>query len=731
MDYRQELRHRDDYTRNQMHLTLNQASDAISKRLTPAERPLLIEKERVDDTYSRLLAYMAQGGADPSRATVVSALREDLLRINDKLFISRVRDEAPGQWWSAMRVTGIVMPDLEKGISEAVAAAVNASLNPERHEIAVARDKLYADLFDAVWTECFLTPADTLILKGLLNDPSAPESLKILIASAIVAGSMKVYDRAKVQIMAEIASSIATVTDAERLPQQSAPIILLTGLTVNLLLFSRRIENDAETARKIELLLSMRPIVAEIKNISRELLRTIDTDRARKKMNDEVIPGLMKMGPDIIKRMRDVSFDADVASIEENPEWADMLDKSGIRSQLEQLSEMQSSGADVMMAAFANLKNFPFFRRSGNWFIPFSADHSEIAGVMKDLPAEFTDILDGAGYLCDTDKYSVILSISRMPETQRKLVFGQLAAQISQLGEAKDFKLKLEEENTIRLIAKCFIMRMYRFIKLFDKDDACTPANVFARDFDFASSAILWNALNDADFTRLVGEFYFSRAMYTSALPYLKKLETGGDMAVLEKIGYCFQKTGDFGKAYECYEKAALLNPDSKWLTRRRAQVAARLGRYDEAASHYEALLKDAPSDKTLLMHQANALYAAGRIADALSLYYNLSFLDENDFNSRRAIAWCELLLGHYDKSRDEYSRLLLSQPIGSDWLNAGHLELLEGRIKEAIGYYREAVNIDGIEAFDRQVAEDLPTLQERGISGETFSLIRDYISTK
>jgi len=45
---------------------------------------------------------------------------------------------------------------------------------------------------------------------------------------------------------------------------------------------------------------------------------------------------------------------------EENPEWQEILDKSGISDKLQELSELQLEGADVYMSTFSMLKNFPF-----------------------------------------------------------------------------------------------------------------------------------------------------------------------------------------------------------------------------------------------------------------------------------------------------------------------------------------------------------------------------------
>ena len=58
-----------------------------------------------------------------------------------------------------------------------------------------------------------------------------------------------------------------------------------------------------------------------INDVIFSVVRTFDTQRVDKKMRDEVLPGLMKIDPEIMKKMRNISRDAENFLDSENPEW--------------------------------------------------------------------------------------------------------------------------------------------------------------------------------------------------------------------------------------------------------------------------------------------------------------------------------------------------------------------------------------------------------------------------
>ncbi len=110
------------------------------------------------------------------------------------------------------------------------------------------------------------------------------------------------------------------------------------------------------------------------------LLKATDTERITGKMEREVIPGMMKIKPELDRKIKELKDLSDLeGAMEENPEWEEVFERSGLAEKLRELNELQSDGGDVMMVTFSRLKNFPFFSDPANWFLVFDKDHSSIS----------------------------------------------------------------------------------------------------------------------------------------------------------------------------------------------------------------------------------------------------------------------------------------------------------------------------------------------------------------
>ena len=68
---------------------------------------------------------------------------------------------------------------------------------------------------------------------------------------------------------------------------------------------------------------------------------------------------------------------------EENPEWSEILEQSGIADKLQELTELQMEGADVYMSTFSMLKSFPFFNETAHWFLHFDPEFSAVQDLFQ------------------------------------------------------------------------------------------------------------------------------------------------------------------------------------------------------------------------------------------------------------------------------------------------------------------------------------------------------------
>ena len=159
---------------------------------------------------------------------------------------------------------------------------------------------------------------------------------------------------------------------------------------------------------------------SDVRMISMQLIRTRDTERIHRKLADEIMPQMLKLSPDIARRLSDKTSISDITSMEDNPEWEELLEKSGVADSLKELMQLQEEGGDIMMATFSNLKSFPFFNDAANWFVPFRADHPAVSGNGGEDMKKIASLLESMNVFCDGDKYSFALMLLSMPEEQRK-----------------------------------------------------------------------------------------------------------------------------------------------------------------------------------------------------------------------------------------------------------------------------------------------------------------------
>ena len=75
------------------------------------------------------------------------------------------------------------------------------------------------------------------------------------------------------------------------------------------------------------------------------------------------MPELQKLSPDLFNKIKGKTPGTiDINEIEENPQWQEWLDKSGITRKMEEFNEIQLEGGDVFISTFSKLKSYPILQ---------------------------------------------------------------------------------------------------------------------------------------------------------------------------------------------------------------------------------------------------------------------------------------------------------------------------------------------------------------------------------
>lgn len=707
-------------------MELHEASRILSSLLAQQSDPKLKDLlKQQEETYKYLIHYFIEGYADNSRDRMLDGIAATLHFINDSLLRNEILIDSSDIYSSTLRFERIRKATLTSRLREYKDAHSTASLAREAGgdlETIKKEDDALMSLFSYIWTMYGGAQDDYTMLVDAVKDPDLPFDFKSQVISALMLGNLAYYDRKGMNALLDILEADLS---------QSISARALVAIVLIMSAHRDKVTLDPAVKARITLWKDSIILYRELREVVMTLIRAHDTKRISSKMQNEVLPELMKLRPEILKRLGKMSEGADLETLEENPEWEEIMNKNGLGDKLKELTDMQMDGGDVMMLAFSNLKSFPFFTFTANWFLPFSPTHHDVVAVSGETGNMFSEILESEGVMCDSDKYSFIFSLASMPESQRQMVNSQMSAQLSQLKEAlADKKLKSTlpefDQETTR-----FVRDIYRFFKLFrKKDDFSDP---FASPIDFISLPIIGDILADDEILNLVGEFYFKRGYYKEALPLFLRLETdfADNHLLWEKIGYCYNALGQLDKALEWYSKAELFNPDSQWLIKKIALCYRLLNKYKDAAEYYLKALEKDPENYSLLMNTGHTLIEAENVNDALKHYYHADYVKPDKLSTWRGIAWAELLAGNLSKSLDYYKRIVINpEASATDYLNMGHVYFLLHDYKNAVSSYIESAKKEdyGLEKLQQAIEEDMSVLEKAGGSPHDMHLILEKV---
>lgn len=675
---------------------------------------------KLRQTYGYMIHYLIEGMDDPTRQDVYDSTVIALRDIRDNLLFDKLTLESPEVYYSTSRICRHRNLSFDKLWHELVEIDDNIELaraaGSEISGLYSDRYNLMHQLFDVVWTERDNNDMCVAITEKV-NSQSVDRSLSLYLISSITLSLLGNYDREKLIALIEIYDNASSEEIAAR---------SLVGIVLALRRHHNRVSSDRKILNRLELWQDSLMTYSRLRSVVKEIIRTRDTDRVAAKMRDEVIPELMKMQPDILKKMRESAIDFESGMFENNPEWEEMLEKNGLADKMRELTEMQSEGADLMMVTFSNLKGFPFFSNVSSWFLPFDINNPAIRIEQESLK-NIEAVLSLGTNMCDSDKYSLVFAFSAMPEQQRRMMLGQFEQQLSQMMEDAADHLEKRSNPEFNIAAIAFIRELYRFFRLFRRKEEFEDP--FCNPFNFLDLPAVGNMMSDEDIIILIGEFYFKRGYYNEALDLFKAMEKtkNDDSSYWEKVGFAYQSLKQYDNALSAYRKAELLGESGQWLIKKLAFVNKKLGNYETAAEYYSQSLLNDPDNISLIMNEGNALAESGDMQAALRSYYHANYIDPENPKIWKAIAWTEFISGNFDKSTSCYAKILLSDPEAIDFLNAGHAKLALKDIKGAVALYRKSAEYS-LKDFTEAFKADADTLDKAGIDRLTQVLILDSI---
>lgn len=678
----------------------------------------------LSDTYRRLLEFFKSGYPDPGRKSMLASIRREIRELASMIEFESNVAENDGVFFATVRADRMQPENFRKlwesyqSIEEMVGMADINDASSSR--LLEKRD----ELLDRTFRKCMIlrssdSEADIQFLRSALGGTNFSEKSQLMMVSAITLGLMTGYDRGL--LIALLDAFFAT--ESSKMKARA-----LSGILITLHLYPNDIAADGELMLRLSGLCDSENANRELREVVLAMVRTRDTSRVTDKFKREVLDNFKKFAS--TSKMPNTAMMQAMARGEEmelNPEWQKFLEESGIEKKLMKFSEMQSEGADLMMITFAQLKNFSFFRSVSNWFLPFDTSHSALFNFRELLSDSLEAFINIPGVMCDSDKYSLALSLSQMPPEQRLMLNSQMDAQQEQMKEEiTSIQLKMSDPGFSNEVL--MTMRgLYRFVRLFNGSTKCF-SDPFLSPLDVPRIPGLEEILCAEDALELVSEFYFKHGYYQEALHLfeLQEKKSGLNQYLAEKAGYCHERLLNYPEARAYYAKAELLGDSSEWLLRRMFNVLIDSEPH-RALPYIEKLYQQNPDSMKIRLDYVKALQATGHEDELVNLLYKCYFENPELAKTSLLLARTEFNRGNLDKSRLALASLNEESLIKDESREYNALNgieaILGGDIRSGVDFLKKI--------GEKRAEEELSAITDEKLDDDSRNLIMELIRAK
>ena len=405
-----------------------------------------------------------------------------------------------------------------------------------------------------------------------------------------------------------------------------------------------------------------------------------------------------------------------------------MLDK------LQDFSKLQIEGGDVFMSAFSRLKHFPFFNEISNWFLPFYKENEMIDSQIQQKETNlqpFIEQLQRSHYMCNSDKYSFCLNLQFIPESHKTMMMEMFNEEMKNVEEISKDENLINNFAISKSIITQYLQDLYRFFKLYQYKHEFS--DIFSWKFDIQNTFFFKKLIHNTRITRNLAEFFLENKHFEQAAELFSTLINveESDIELFEKIGYCYQQTGNYQKALEYYKKAELFDSKKVWIIKKIALCYRYLNNPEKALEYYFEAEKSEPENLYILAYIGHTMVRLKRFDEALKYYFKVEYLSPANDKIQRPIAWISFMLGKFDVAEKYYLKIIDYKKNEFDLIHLGHVRWCLKEQQKAIESYQEALRLlnNDYLLFFNAFNDEIDYLVKFGINGIDISLMKDYVT--
>lgn len=711
------------------------AMDGIKLLIQASDKEFLLEQlEQQNQTYSNILKHSFSRVKDPQREKIHHFLTRSLLELADELKELLLTEKSNENIFALKR-------DLQRSRrferKEALSYLESLTYDSQLSDILkgvkvgeeaaeVSREEALVKIFDIIWLTDKYSDSEIDLLNAVCESKQLPRHDKSLVVSALTLSLLRYFDVNKFLVL------LRFVHAREHHVWQRA----LVGIFLSFLVYNDRFYLYPLLEEKVLELKTFDQIEKNLEAILVQFTKTRETESVSKKWNEDILPHMMKLRPKLEEKLDLENIFRDEFGEEKNPDWETVFeDAPDLLDKLQEFTQMQMEGMDVFMSAFSQLKNFPFFHKISNWFVPFYHENQSIRPYLKtsgdgvDL-TPLVQTLEKTHFMCNSDKYSFCINLSMIPDQQKNMMMNMASAEMDSVAEVEEGEDLINDFARTKSQYTQYFQDLYRFYRLHPWRNEF--ADVFRIEPDLFENAFIRHLITDDKVIRNIAEFYFDKKFYPYALNiFLSLLERDrSNIELFEKIAFCYEKTGDFEKALDYYKRAEIIETGRLWILRKLAYCSKFLNRWQDALMYYREAEKQQPDDLQIQANIGQCLIHLEEFEEALQYYFKVEVLAPENHKIRRPLAWCSFIIGKLETARDYLERLLENDPSNRyDHMNLGHVYWCLQQEEKALYHYGKSLSFTkNFSAFESSFRDDRKHLARNGISSFDMDLMLDYL---
>ena len=362
------------------------------------------------------------------------------------------------------------------------------------------------------------------------------------------------------------------------------------------------------------------------------------------------------------------------------------------------LEEMRQEGLDVNFNSFTNMKHFDFFKHQAHWLYPFNLD---VPAAKKGLtlangkPDRMTLTIMEQNRFCSSDRYSYACMMSYLRKNG-----GSLTDVLNEHAEDIEDAIRelTDEQGEQDLQLNPFTDYMQCLHRYFHHNHTTSsPTSPFSSDHrqPYPLLPLFEGLFSDDDPFRSCINTLMYMGAYEQAIVLINYVSEhyGTDAELLSARGFAFMQLQQWQHALSAFQQELLINENP--------ETELNMARCFEAIKQWDKALPLLLKEEQRLGddndgHSANIIEETGRCLiqlqrwdEAVQRFFRLEFMGRHLNVARRAIAWCSIHQGKYERAANYYQQLIdLQKATWEDHLNHGHTLWLQGLNDQAIAAY-------------------------------------------